>query len=152
MMITLLLLFALQPADAKGEVLAVLADFHKAAAEADRARYFGHLAENAVFLGTDASERWTKTEFEAKYGPYMDSGKGWLFTPVEQFVSISADGTVAWFDERLDSASYGSCRGSGVLVKQGERWLVAQYNLTIPIPNDLAKEFVTRIRSFETKP
>ncbi len=149
-MLALLLILALQPGDAKSEALAVLADFHQAASQADRARYFGLLAENAVFLGTDASERWTKSEFEAKYGPYMDSGKGWTFTPVEQFVTLSADGQVAWFDERLDSASYGVCRGSGVLVKQGERWLISQYNLTIPIPNDLANEFVVRIR--ELKP
>ncbi len=151
-MMALLLLLALQTPDAKVEVLAVLADFHQAASKAERARYFGHLAENAVFLGTDASERWTKVEFEAAYGPYMDSGKGWTFTPVKQYVTLSADGQIAWFDESLDSASYGVCRGSGVLVKQGERWLIAQYNLTIPIPNDLAKEFVARIRAAQPKP
>jgi hypothetical protein len=61
-------------------------------------------------------------------------------------VSISHDGKTAWFDERLDSASYGECRGSGALQLERGTWKIEQYNLTIPIPNDLAKEFVNRIR------
>ena len=43
----------------------------------------------------------------------------------------------------------GSCRGSGVLVRSGDDWLITQYNLTIPIPNDLADEFAARIQEFE---
>jgi hypothetical protein len=39
----------------------------------------------------------------------------------------------------LDSASYGECRGSGVLRQVGGDWKIAQYNLSIPIPNALAK-------------
>jgi hypothetical protein len=58
-------------------------------------------------------------------------------------------GNVAWFDEVLDSASYGECRGTGVLRREDGVWKIAHYNLTIPIPNDLAKDFVAKIR--ETK-
>lgn len=32
---------------------------------------------------------------------------------------------------------YGECRGSGVLLREGGEWRIAQYNLTVPIPNDL---------------
>lgn len=124
----------------------VLDGFHLAASEADRASYFAYLAEDAVFLGTDGDERWTKAEFEAKYGPYMDSGKGWTFTPISRNWHLSEDGKTAWFDEKLSSDHYGPTRGTGVLVKRGDRWLIVQYNLTIPIPNDLAKRFVKIIR------
>ena len=48
--------------------------------------------------------------------------------------------------ERLDNASLGETRGTGVLLLQEGHWRVAQYNLTIPIPNALAGEVVARIR------
>lgn len=125
----------------------VLDDFHLAAAQADEARYFGHLAGNAVFLGTDGSERWEKEAFRAFAHPHFAQGKGWTFTPRDRHVTFSTDGTVAWFDEALDSATYGACRGSGVLENTKEGWKIAQYNLSIPIPNDLAQDFVARIRA-----
>ena len=48
-----------------------------------------------------------------------------------------SEGGVAWFDEDLDTTRLGRGRGSGVLVRDpnGE-WKVAQYNLSIPIPNE----------------
>ena len=40
-------------------------------------------------------------------------------------------------------------RGSGVLVLREGEWKVAQYNLTIPIPNPLAGDVVRQIRELE---
>ena len=68
---------------------------------------------------------------------------------IERHISISADGATAWFDERLDNASLGETRGSGVLIRSGDRWQVVQYNLTIPIPNALAGDVVRQIRAHE---
>ncbi len=124
----------------------LLDDFHQAAAAADETRYFDHLAEGAVFLGTDASERWTKAAFREFAHPHFVSGRGWKFTPTERHFAFSADGSTAWFDELLASDSYGTCRGSGVLQRVEGQWKIEHYHLTIPIPNDLAKEFVARIR------
>ena len=62
-------------------------------------------------------------------------------------MTLAEDGRSAWFDERLDNASYGECRGSGVLQLRDGAWLVEQYNLTIPVPNEIAMEVVDRIRS-----
>ena len=42
---------------------AALDDWHRAASAADEARYFSHLADDAVFLGTDATERWDVRAF-----------------------------------------------------------------------------------------
>ncbi len=125
----------------------VLDDWHKAAAGADEARYFGYAAPEFVFLGTDATERWDLASFRAFAHPYFAKGKAWTFVPHDRHVILSPSGDVAWFDEKLESTSYGDCRGSGVLRKIGGSWKIAHYNLTIPIPNELAKEFVESIRT-----
>jgi ketosteroid isomerase-like protein len=124
---------------------AVLDAFHRAASEADGDRYFGFFAEDAVFLGTDASERWSVEEFQAFAEPYFAAGRGWTYTPQERHVVVSADGATAWFDELLSNDAYGTCRGSGVLLLTGSGWRIAQYNLSIPIPNELAAEVVAII-------
>jgi ketosteroid isomerase-like protein len=130
---------------------AVIDAFHTAASKADEKAYFGLLAPNAVFLGTDATERWNKEAFRAFAHPYFSKGKGWTFTSRNRHIDLSRDGRVAWFDELLDSATYGECRGSGVLEKIDGAWKITQYNLTIPIPNDLAKDFAARIREAKKK-
>jgi len=122
----------------------VVDDWHHAAAVADETRYFGAMAPEFVFLGTDATERWDLEAFREFAHPYFAKGTAWTFTP--RMRNVEMHGDVAWFDESLDSASYGDCRGTGVLRRIGGEWKLAHYNLTIPIPNELAKEFVGRIR------
>lgn len=125
-------------------VNAAIDDWHKAAADADEARYFAHMTSDAIFLGTDATERWDAAAFRAFAHPFFAKGKAWTFVPRRRNVMIHGD--TAWFDESLDSASYGECRGSGVLRRDAGTWKIAHYNLTIPIPNALAKKFVEEIR------
>jgi len=127
-------------------VAATLNTLHQAASEADYEAYSSVFAADAVFLGTDATERWTRDEFMAFAKPYFDQGRGWTYLMTERHVSVAADGATAWFDERLDNASYGETRGSGVLIMESGEWKISQYNLTIPMPNELAREFVDRIR------
>ncbi len=141
---------AAQPSDDERAVSAVLDALHDAASKAQFDRYFGLFAENAVFLGTDAAERWSVADFKAYAKPIFDQGRGWTYTPVERHVYLARDGQTAWFDERLENANLGETRGTGVLVKEGGTWKIAQYNLTIPIPNALAREVVRMIR--EMKP
>jgi ketosteroid isomerase-like protein len=131
---------------------AMLDDWHKAAAEADEARYFGHAAPECFFLGTDATGRWDLAAFRAFAHPFFAKGKAWTFVPGGRHVQFSPDGTIAWFDEKLDSASYGECRGTGVVRLIAGEWKVAHYNLTIPIPNDLAKSVVQMIREAGRRP
>lgn len=138
--------------DAVAAVETVLDDFHRAASEADGDTYFGLFAAEGVFLGTDATERWTVEEFRAYAKPYFDQGRGWTYTPLERHVSISDNGDTAWFDERLHNDGLGETRGSGVLVWRDGAWKVAQYNLTIPVPNELAADLVERIRGLDAGP
>lgn len=124
---------------------AVLDDWHQAAAVADESRYFGHFAPDGVFIGTDATERWTVPAFRVWAKPYFDKKKAWSFKPRDRHVALSADGKTAWFDEMLDTPNLGVCRGSGVLILNGGTWKIAQYNLSIPIPNALAPGVVKQI-------
>ena len=118
------------------EVKVALDDFHDAAAHADEARYFAHFAGGGVFLGTDATERWDVAAFRAYAHPHFAAGKGWVFHPLDRNVTFNGDGTVAWFDERLRGDKLGATRGSGVLVRENGRYVIAQYNLAFTIPND----------------
>lgn len=129
----------------------VLDSLHDAASKADEDRYFSLFARDGIFLGTDDAERWTVEQFRAYAHPYFSKGQGWAYTVAERFVYFSDDGKTAWFDERLDNVKWGRCRGSGVLVKRGREWKIAQYNLLVPIPNDLLPEVAGRIREFEAK-
>jgi ketosteroid isomerase-like protein len=133
------------PRPAETTVSAMLDDWHAAASAAEEERYFSHFAREAVFLGTDRTERWSREEFRRFAHPYFAKGKAWSFKASERHVAFSAGGDVAWFDEALDTPNLGPCRGSGVLVKEGNSWKIAQYNLSVPIPNALMDEIKERI-------
>jgi hypothetical protein len=132
---------------AAGDAHRTLDSFHDAAAIGDEDRYFAILPDDSVFLGTDATERWTGAEFRAFALPYFERESAWTYVPLRRFVTLAPCGDVAWFDEVLDNAGYGECRGSGVLVRRGERWVVRQYNLTVPVPNDLLRDVAEQIRA-----
>ena len=128
------------------EVEQTLDGLHKAAAKADGAAYFALFAPDGVFLGTDATERWTVDEFRKYALARFAKGQGWTYVPKERHVTLAPAGDVAWFDELLDNAKLGTCRGSGVLRKIGGAWKISQYNLSIPVPNELAGKVVDLIR------
>ncbi len=126
----------------------VLNDFHDAASKADFNRYFSHWTDTSVFLGTDDWERWVGQEFKDYAKARFDTGKGWTYTVKERHADFSPDGKVAWFDEMLHNAKIGTCRGSGVLVKaegEGGGWKIMQYNLSLPIPNEMIEDVAKKI-------
>lgn len=133
--------------DATKAVGSVLDAFHAAAAAADEERYLATLAADMVFIGTAPGERWEGTSFREFVHSYFPDGKGWTYLASQRSISIADNGRTAWFDERVDNESYGECRGSGVLRRYGERWRIEQYNLSIPIPDEVAKEVVALVRS-----
>lgn len=130
----------------RAAIEALLDGFHTAAAAADEARYLAALAPAAVFLGTAPGERWAGAAFRAFVHEHFSRGQGWTYTPRERTVDISPGCSAAWFDETLSNDHYGECRGSGVLLRIGHEWHIAQYNLTIPVPDAIAPEVVARIR------
>ncbi len=121
----------------KRDIGQALDDMHDAAARADEARYFAHFAGDAVFLGTDAKERWDMTAFRGFAHPFFAKGHAWSFRSVRRGITLSADGRIAWFDEDLATEKLGPARGSGVLARGASgTWLVEQYNLTTVVPNE----------------
>ena len=124
----------------------VLDGFHEAAAQANEDRYFSYFADDAVFMGTDATERWTKSAFRIWAHPYFARGKAWSFRAIRRAIKLDRTGTVAWFDEDLATENLGAARGSGVLVSTNGNWLITHYNLTITVPNerfDLVKDVLS---------
>jgi hypothetical protein len=134
---------------AAGEVAKVLDDFHDAAAVGDEKRYFAILPDDAVFLGTDGTERWTGAEFRKFSMPYFQRDSAWTYVCLRRHVEVDAGGGFAWFDETFDNAAYGECRGSGVMMRRGDRWVLRQYHLTVPVPNDVTRAVAARIRAFQ---
>lgn len=125
----------------------VLDRFHQAAAKADYNAYLGLLTEDAIYLGTDSSERWNKAEFAAFVAPYFNKGQGWLYQPIERSITVIEQNGIYFFDELLENKNYGRCRGSGVVVKTPAGWKIKQYNLSIPVPNAIALDIVGKIKT-----
>lgn len=134
------------------DTVRVLNDFHDAAAKADGPRYFAHFAPDAVFLGTDATERWTLDEFKKFAEPYFSKGKGWTYTRVPGSFHFQKIGEhAAAFDELLDNDKLGRCRGSGVMISDGKSWKILKYNLTMMVPNEIAEEVAKQSRAVMKK-
>ena len=145
--------FADEVADPVAAINHTLDTLHDAAANADGPRYFVLYASNAIYIGTDAAERWTIDQFKAYAQSYFSKGKGWTYHPRERHVVLTdlPCRCIAWFDELLDSQDYGTSRGTGVVVLEDGAWKVAQYALTFPIPNPLAARMTGEIKAFATK-
>lgn len=119
----------------------IMDQWHQSAAKADFEAYFDVTDSSFVFLGTAPGERWLKSEFKSFCKPYFDQGKAWEFNPSNRIWMFSSDGSVAWFDEDLETWMEG-CRGSGIMVKVGEEWKIVYYNLTVLIENEKIKQFI----------
>lgn len=119
----------------KDEINTMLDLWHKAAAEAKYSVYFDLMFEDAIFIGTDATENWNKAAFQAFAKPYFDKGKAWSFIALERHIYFDKTGKTAWFDELL-STQMKICRGSGIVVKIGKEWKIKHYVLSMTVPND----------------
>ncbi len=123
------------------QITLLLNNWHAAAAKADAKNYFGAMTEDAIYIGTDATEHWSKTAFQTFAKPYFDRGTAWDFKPLERHIYISKDKKTAWFDELLDTWMK-VCRGSGVLVKVGNEWKIQHYVLSMTMPNDATNDAI----------
>ena len=127
------------------QVAITLDNWHLAAANAQYDNYMLALTDDAIYIGTDATENWTKPQFMAFAKPYFDKGKAWSFTAIERHIYLSKDQKTAWFDELLNTQMK-ICRGSGVLIKIGKNWKIKHYVLSMTVPNDNTNE-VVKIKS-----
>lgn len=125
----------------EAQIIAVLDDFHDAAAQADTERYLAHFTDNAVFVGTDEKERWPLVPDFTEYVRRGFAAGGWSYHSVDKNISFSSDGAVAWFDEiSISNTNGGHFRGSGVLEKINGEWKISQYVLSFLVFNELWEE------------
>lgn len=117
------------------QIIALLDGFNEAAANADFNTYFDLFTEDAIFMGTDATEHWDKKSFMIWAKPHFDKKKTWKFKSIDRHIYFDKRGDLAWFDELLNTQMK-ICRGSGVVIKQNNKWKVQQYVLSMTIPND----------------
>ena len=151
--ISLLMLLTITTLQAQDQdrkaVTSTLDALHLYAHEADGKKYFSLYSDDAVFMGTDATERWPIGEFKTYANARFDTGKGWTYTPTSRNIYFNENRDTAWFDETIMNVKYGECRGTGVLEKFGGEWKISHYNLTVPVPNDLLVPVVEMIKGQE---
>ena len=116
----------------------LLDGLHQDAHEGNFQSYFERYTSDAVFLGTDKSERWSMDEFKAYAEPAFADGRGWTYEVVER--NWEGDGQTLWFDEILFNEKLGHCRGTGVVEWVKDEWKIAHYALTMLVPNEIAAD------------
>ncbi len=116
-------------------------NWHHAAAVADEDVFFGSMTPDAIYLGTDDSERWLRDDMAKWAQPYFDKESAWAFTAKDRELYFANDSQTAWFEERLETWM-GPCRGSGVLQKTEDGWKLAHYNLAMLVPNDKVDDYL----------
>jgi len=129
---------------------AFMDSWHKAAATANEEVFFGSMTEDGIYIGTDASEYWTRDEMKAWAKDYFERDTAWDFTPLERNFYFSGDRQTAWFDEKLDTWM-GICRGSGVLQKTADDWRIKHYVLSVTVPNESINGFLELIGKEQRK-
>ena len=134
----------------KEQIDELLEQWHEAAAEANYQEYFDLMADESVFIGTDATENWNKQEFMTWSKPYFDRGKAWSFSTLERNIFTGEKGQTSWFDELLNT-QMGICRGSGVVVKDNGTWKIKHYVLSIAIPNENVDAVTSLKEEFDRK-
>jgi hypothetical protein len=137
--VSLALLPSMSLADNQRAAIDALIDgLHQDAHEGNFQTYFDRYTPDAVFLGTDKSERWTIDQFKVYAEPAFEDGHGWTYSVKER--NWEGEGTARWFDEVLLNEKLGHCRGTGVVELIDGEWKIAHYALTMLVPNDIAAE------------
>ena len=127
--------------NAKEEVNTLMDNWHKAAATADEAVFFGSMTPDGIYIGTDAEERWGRDEMATWSKEYFEKDSAWDFTTLKRTVYLDADEELAWFEESLDTWM-GECRASGVVTKTTAGWKIKHYHLSVTVPNDNIDQFL----------
>ena len=126
---------------------ALLDGLHKDAHKGNFEAYFDRYSSDAVFLGTDKTERWTIQEFKSYAKPAFADGHGWTYKVIER--NWEGNGDTRWFDEILYNEKLGHCRGTGVVKLINNEWKIAHYALTMLVPNSIAADIGTQTQQAE---
>ena len=134
------------------QVNAFVDSWHDDAAHA-RMAYFDKMAPDGVYIGTDRSELWQRDAFKAWARKYFEGKKSaWSFKATRRNVYTSGDGKLIWFDELLDTPNMGHCMASGVIRRTDKGFEILHYQLSMAVPNELAKQVTGLIQQAEAAP
>ncbi len=117
---------------------ALMDEWHQAAHEANEEAYFSLMTADAVFIGTDASERWLRDELRLWAKEAFSRNSAWSFTVRERNWQAQ-DGF--WICDELLDTGMGLCRASAVLVPVEDSWKIQHYQLSLTVPNEKIPEF-----------
>ena len=125
------------------DATAVLDAWHADAAASRLEPYLAAMASDARFLGTDASETWSKDDLRRYATRPFAEGRGWqMRASTRELLANEARSRITaqelvWFDEALATVNLGPARGSGVLrCRNDGRFEIVHYVLSITVPND----------------
>ncbi|WP_322405592.1 nuclear transport factor 2 family protein [Massilia luteola] len=134
------------------QVNAFVDGWHDDAAHA-RMRYFDKMAPDGVYIGTDRGELWQRDAFR-EWGRKYFEGKqaAWVFHPTRRNVYATPDGALIWFDELLDTENMGHCMASGVIRRTQAGFEIVHYQLSLAVPNGVAKQVIEVVKAAEAAP
>ncbi|MGI4841728.1 MAG: nuclear transport factor 2 family protein [Janthinobacterium lividum] len=130
------------------QVNAFVDEWHDDAANA-RMAYFDKIAADGVYIGTDRSELWKRDAFKTWAKKYFESKAAWSFKATRRNVYASADKSLIWFDELLDTPNMGPCMASGVIRKTAKGFEIVHYQLSMAVPNEVAGRVTALIAEHE---
>ena len=145
-LVSFLIVFNIKAED-QSDINALLDGLHEDAHKGNFETYFDRYSLDAVFLGTDKTERWNIQEFKSYAQPAFADGHGWTYKVIER--NWEGDGDMRWFDEILYNEKLGHCRGTGVVQLINNEWKIAHYALTMLIPNSIAADIGTQTQQAE---
>ena len=135
---SLVFIFIISADEQRASTDELLDGLHRDAHEGNFQTYFARYIPDAIFLGTDKTERWTIEEFKTYAKPAFADGHGWTYRVIER--NWEGGGDVRWFDEILFNEKLGHCRGTGIVKLIDNEWKIAHYSLTMLVPNEIAAE------------
>ncbi len=131
----------------RARLAAFLDEWHDDAAHA-RLAYFDKMAADGVYIGTDKSERWLRDEFKVWAEKYFKRPSAWAFKAFNRHIAMSADQSLLWFDEQLQT-QMGVCQASGVVRKTAQGFEIVHYQLSRAVPNYATTAVVAEIKKVE---
>lgn len=134
-----------EPADLQKKLDLFIENWHQAAADADADAFFGAMAEDGIYIGTDKSERWLRDELREWAADAFERDTAWDFTTIDRVITIAPDERHAWWDETLDTWM-GVCRSTGILARTPNGWAIKHYQLSLTVPNEKIEAFKELVR------
>lgn len=124
---------------AEYDVHALMTDWHAAAARGERETVLTALADDMIYIGTDARQRMTLPMIKSKWG--NGNTPLWTYRLIGRDVTLSADKEMAFFDESLNT-EVGPCTATGIARLTPDGWRIVRYHLSIALPEERREDYM----------